>query len=336
MSSSILLLCCTLCAVEVFGTAQLFAGTTPSHALLVLDKEDNSLAIVDPLSKAVVGRVATGEAPHEIVASDDGKLAFVSNYGAKTPGHTLSVINLETQTEIHRVDLGPMGRPHGLAYRDGKAYFTAELAKLIGRYDPSSNKVDWLLGTGQNKTHMVIFNKDGRKAFTSNIDSNTVSAIATSGDWNETLIPVGKGPEGIDISPDGSEVWSTSSRDGGVSIIDPATNRVKQTFNIGTKRSNRVKFTPDGKHVLVSDMGGNELLVIDAGTRTVTKRLQIGRQPEGILVVPAGEAGGGGARAYVAVSGDNTIAILDLNTMEMSGHIATGRGPDGMAWAVRK
>ena len=332
MGSSISSICSALLIAGLLSSAQLFAAATPSPALLVLNKADSSLAIVDPATRTVVGRVPTGEAPHELAVSDDGKLAFASNYGARIPGHTLSVIDLEARKEIHRVDLSPMGRPHKLAYHDGRLYFTAELAKLIGRYDPSTNKVDWLLGTGQNKTHMILFTRDGSKAFTSNIDSNTVTAISTSGDWNETVIPVGKGPEGIDISPDGNEVWSASSRDGGISIIDPATDTVKQTLHTGTKRSNRLKFTPDGKHVLVSDMGGNELLVIDASTGQVTKRLHIGRQPEGILVV----SGENAPRAYVAVSGDNAIAILDLNTMEITGHIATGREPDGMAWAVRK
>jgi YVTN family beta-propeller protein len=336
MGSNIVSLCCVLLVVAAFGPFRLFAAATPSPALLILDKEDSSLAIVDPATKGVVGRVPTGESPHEVAVSDDGKLAFTSNYGAKTPGHTLSVIDLAAQKEIHRVDLGPMGRPHGLAYRDGKLYFTAELAKLVGRYDPSANKVDWLLGTGQNGTHMILFSRSGDEAFTSNIGSNTVTAIAMSGKWDETVIPVGKGPEGIDISPDGREVWSASSRDGGISIIDPATKVVKQTFNIGTKRSNRVKFTPDGGRVLVSDLAGNELVVIDAAKRAVIKRLKVGKQPEGILIVPTQQAGGDGPRAYVAVAGDNNVAILDLDALEVNGRIATGHGPDGMAWAVQK
>lgn len=335
MRSRIVLTCCALFAAAIFPEARVFAAATPNPALLVLDKEDSSLAIIDPGTKAVAGRVPTGEAPHEVAVSDDGKLAFVANYGAKTPGHTLSVIDLEAQKETHRVDLGPMGRPHGLAYSNGKLYFTAELAKLIGRYDPAANRVDWLLGTGQNSTHMILFNRSGEEAFTSNIGSNTVTTIAMSGNWDETVIPVGKGPEGIDISPDGSEVWSASSRDGGISIIDPSAKAVKQTFNIGTKRSNRVKFTPDGRRVLVSDLAGNELIVVDAAKREVIKRLNVGKQPEGILIVPAVSADGE-ARAYVAVAGDNRIAILDLATLEVSGHIVTGHGPDGMAWAVRK
>src|SRR5277367_6160322 len=121
---------------------------TPSPALLVLNKAENSLAIVDPTTQKVVVRIPTGEGPHEIAASSDGKLAVVTNYGAKTPGHSLSVIDLITQKEIHRVDLGPLGRPHGILFADGKFYFTAELNKLIARYDPATNQLDWLLGVG--------------------------------------------------------------------------------------------------------------------------------------------------------------------------------------------
>jgi YVTN family beta-propeller protein len=178
---------------------------TPSPALLVLDKAENSLAIVDPATQKVVARIATGEGPHEVTASDDGKLAFVSNYGAKTPGNSLSVIDLAEQKEIHRVDLGPLGRPHGILFADGKVYFTAELNKLIARYDPATNKVDWLLGVGQNRTHMLVRTKYLNEIFTSNVDSNTITAIEKSSDasgWKETKITVGKGPEGIDITPD--------------------------------------------------------------------------------------------------------------------------------------
>lgn len=306
---------------------------TPSPALLVLNKEDAALAIVDPGSKKVVGRVPVGEGPHEITVSSDGKLAFAGNYGARDPGNTISVIDLGSQKELRRVDLGPLRRPHGMFFADGKVYFTAEVNKLIGRYDPASNQIDWLLGTGQNSTHMVLVSKDLSKLFTANIASDSVTIIERGSNplnWNETVIPVGKGPEGIDLSPDGKEVWTAHSRDGGVSIIDIAAKKVSQTLNVQTKRSNRLKFTPDGKMVLISDLEGGELVVVDAPARKEIKRIKLGKSPEGILITPDG------SRAYAAVNGDNNVAIIDLKTLEATGRISTGRGPDGMAWAERK
>lgn len=309
------------------------AAETPSPALLVLNKEDAALAIVDPVSRTVVARIPTGQGPHEVAVSTDGKLAFAGNYGQQTPGSTISVIDLVAQKELRRVDLGPLRRPHGLAFFDGKLYFTAEVNKLIGRYDPVANQVDWLLGTGQNTTHMVIVSKDGNQLFTSNIGSDSITAIergSSAGAWNETVIPVGKGPEAIDVSADGKEVWTAHSRDGGVSIIDMATKKVTQTLNVQTKRSNRLKLTPDGKLVLISDLESGELVVLDRPSRKEIKRMKLGKGPEGILIVP------NGSRAYVAVAGDNNIAIIDLKTLELTGRISTGSGPDGMAWAERR
>jgi YVTN family beta-propeller protein len=317
----------------IFCAATIQAQTpTPSPALLVLNKAENSLAIIDPATQKVVARIPTGEGPHEIAASADGKLAVVTNYGAKDPGHSLSVIDLVAQKEIHRVDLGPMGRPHGILFADGQFYFTAEINKLIARYDPSTNKVDWLLGVGQNRTHMLVRTKYLNEFFAANVDSGTVTAIEKSSDpsgWRETNIAVGKAVEGIDISPDDKEVWAANAGDGTVSIIETASSKMIQTFDARTKHSNRLKFTPDGKLALISDPATGELVIVDTVTRSITKMLNVGQGPGGILIVPDG------SRAYVALAGDNAVALVDLHTLEVADKILTGQGPDGLAWAAR-
>ncbi|MDQ2944791.1 MAG: YncE family protein [Acidobacteriota bacterium] len=317
----------------VTAAAILTAAETPSPALLVLNKDEGSLAIIDPASNKVVGRVPTGQAPHEVAVSSDAKLAFASNYGAQQPGNSISVIDLSSQKELHRVDLGPLGRPHGLFFADGKLYFTSEASKNIGRYDPVTNKIDWLLGTGQNGTHMVLISKDLNTIFTANIGSDSITVMeraAGANGWNGTVIPVGKGPEAIDLSPDGKEFWTAQSRDGGVSVIDVSSKKVIQTLNVKTKRSNRLKFTPDGKTVLISDLGGGELVVVDAAARKEIKRIPVGNNPEGILIVPDG------SRAYVAISGDKNLAVINLTTLQITDRVSTGGSPDGMAWAERK
>ncbi len=301
----------------------------PSSRLLVLNKEDANLAIVDPASGNVLGRVPVGQGPHELVTSTDGKIAFASNYGTgPAPGRTISMIDIAAQKELRRIDVSPLSRPHGLAFANGKLYFTAEADKKIARYDPAANTIDWQFETGQATTHMVLPTKDARTIFTSNIGGDSVSAIqqGAGGAWTQTVIPVGKGPEGIDLSPDGREVWSAHSRDGGVSIIDVASKKVVQTIALGTKRSNRIKLTPDAKFALVSDLDAGEVVVLDAPARKVIKRIPLGKMPEGILIPPSGGV------AYVAVNGDNFIAVLDLKTWQVTKKISTGTGPDGMAW----
>jgi YVTN family beta-propeller protein len=303
------------------------AGLACAQTLLVLNKE-GSLALVDPGSRKVIATVRTGDSPHEVVASPDGKLAFTSNYGSTTPGNTISVIDLAARKELRRLDLGALRRPHGLDFVDGKLYFTAESNKLIGRYDPALNQIDWLLGTGQDTTHMILVTPGERQIFTANIGGDSITMIEPAGvqNWKETVIPVGKGPEGFDLSPDGRQIWAANSRDGSVSVIDVATRAVVRTFGVQTKRSNRLKITPDGRQVLITDLDAGNLLVLDRETRREVKRLSLGRAPAGILIEPEG------ARAYVAVTGDNNVAVIDLKTLELLARIQTGTGPDGMAW----
>jgi YVTN family beta-propeller protein len=297
--------------------------------LVVLNKEDATLVTVDPSSGRVLGTVPTGEGPHEVAVSADGLLAFVGNYGAQTPGSTISVIDLTTMKEVKRVDVSPLRRPHGMHVADGKVYFTAEVNRLVARLDPASYQVDWLMGTGQTTTHMVWVTPDASRMFTANIGGDSISILERGQNplnWNATVVPVGKGPEGFDITPDGRELWAAHSRDGGVSIVDLAQKKVTGTIDLQTKRSNRLKFTPDGKLALVSDLDSGELLVVDVASRNVSKKITLGKMVEGILIEP------NGARAFVAVNGEHYIAVVDLKTLAVTKRIEPGRGPDGMAW----
>jgi YVTN family beta-propeller protein len=296
--------------------------------LLVLNKRDATLVFVDPASGKVAATVPTGEGPHEVEVSSDGKLAFVSNYGAQTPGNSLTVVDIAGRKEVKRIDLDDMRRPHGLSFSGGKLYFTAEDARKIGSVSPSALKVDWTFETAQDRTHMVLATREGAKLFTTNMGSNSVSVIelVPNGQPTQRLITVGAGPEGLDLSPDGRVLWTSHSRDGGISVIDTAAAKVIHTFDAKTKRSNRVKFSRDGRLVFVSDLSGGELVVFDAASRAERARLKLGRSPTGILVPPAGD------EIFVAVSADNQIAVVDQRALKVVRTISPGNDPDGMAW----
>ena len=303
--------------------------------LLVLSKHDHTLSIVDPATLKVVAKMPAGNDPHEVIASTDGTTAYISNYGFGR-FNTLTEVDLVAHRTLGTIDLGPLGGPHGLAFAGGKVWFTSEVAKAIGRYDPTTRKVDWILGTGQNRIHMLYVSPDQQTLIAINVNSGTVSIIerqsmpspsGTRTDWNETVVRVGNGSEGFDVSPDHKQAWVANAKDATISVIDLAAKKVVATLNTNTRGANRLKFMPDGKHVLVSS--GPELVILDAATRQVIKRIPIGHGSGGILVEP------GGGRAFVACGPDNYVAVIDLSAMTVSGHIQAGGEPDGMAWAIR-
>jgi DNA-binding beta-propeller fold protein YncE len=222
---------------------------------------------------------------------------------------------------------------HGIAAMDGKAVFASESARLVATCDPANGKIERLVSTNQAMTHMVMLNRDNTKLFTTNMISGTVT-IAERGPqtaWIPTAVPVGDGPEGLDLSPDGKELWTATYGDGKMAIVDVASKKVKQTFATNTRQANRVKITPDGKLALVSDMGGGELVIFDVASRKEVKRMRVGSSPEGILIEPSGQ------RAFVAVTGGDEVAVIDLKTLSVTKRFSPGKGtgPDGMAWAKR-
>ena len=322
--------------------ATLTAASTPKIALLVLDKRDNSLAIVDPGTLQIVGRAPAGSDPHEVVASADGRFAYISNYGGTGSSlHTISVVDLVNQKALAPIDLGVLHSAHGLTFSDGHLYFTAETNKVIGRYDPSAEKIGWILGVGQDRTHMIVVRGAANQIFTSNVNSGTISIIeqttGTAGpppgrqvkDWSEVAVKVGAGPEGFDVSPDGKEIWAANSHDGTVSVIDAASKKVVQTIDARVEFSNRLKFTADGKKVLISSLRNGDLVIFDAPARREIKRIKVGRGAAGILIQPDD------ARAYVSCSPDDNVAVIDLQTLSITNRIQAGHEPDGLAWAVR-
>ncbi len=341
----------------------LVAAAASKDSLLALSKQEHTLSVIDPVTLKVLGRAPVGDDPHEVIASTDGKTAYVSNYGGGSL-HSLAVIDLVNIKALPSIELGPLTGPHGLTFVAGKVWFTAEGAKVIGSYDPAAQKVDWVLGTGQDRTHMIYVSSDATWMVTTNVSSATVTLVEETKrrpmgppapgaggpggpvgpppgaagppggpphpdfEWSETVIPVGPGSEGFDLSPDGKEIWVANAGDGTVSIIDRATKGVIETVAANTPHANRLKLTPDGKRAFISCLGGNDVVVFDTRTRKEVKRIAIGHGAAGIVMAP------NGSRAFVAATRGDEVLAIDLKSLQVVGHIDAGKEPDGLAWAV--
>jgi YVTN family beta-propeller protein len=345
----------------IFSATESRAQSMPHRSLLALSKTDHMLAIVDPVTLKVTARIPVGGDPHEVIASSDGKTAYVTNYGGGSL-HELNVIDLVAQKPLSNIDTRPLFGPHGITFVNGKVWFTAEGSKSVGRYDPSTGKLDWSMGTGQDRTHMIYVAAGGKRIYTTNVSSGTVSILVDTlmqpgnfrpprnsmppgnsvppnklpppgaqshEDWMQTVVPTAGGSEGFDVSPDGSELWTASSEDGTISIIDPAAKKQAAKIDAKVLGANRLKFTPDGKLVFISSLQTGELTIYDAKSHKEVKRLKIGNGAAGILMDPDG------SRAFVACSADNYIALIDLKSLEVTSHLVVGGEPDGLAWAIQ-
>ena len=320
------------------------AAATPS--LLVVTKQNHALAIVDTATLKVTATVPIGEDPHEVVILPDNKTAYVSHFGEGALS-TLAAVDLVNAKPLADVDVAPLKGPHGFALRGQTLWFTVDKAKAIAALDLRSNKIVNLLGTGQDRTHMVWANADMSKIIASNAVSATLSvfdarmdgpmlapgappapAAYTTPGYKHTLVPTGRLAEGFAVAPDAHTVW-VGDADGIIHVIDLDRNVEREKFDAGTVGANRLAFTPDGKYVVVTQKRGKDLVVIDAKTHAVAYRIPIEENgASGIQMQPDG------ARVFIACPRDHFVAVVDLKVMKRIATIDAGREPDGLGWWV--
>ncbi|HTH57805.1 MAG TPA: cytochrome D1 domain-containing protein [Cyclobacteriaceae bacterium] len=303
--------------------------------LLALSKSEHVVAIIDPNTLKIIAKVPVGPDPHEIIASADGKTAYVTNTGGGR-AHEINVIDLVTQKALPNIDTKALLGPHGIDFVGGKAWFSAEGSKSVGRYDPASGQVDWVMGTGEDRTHMIYVTPDAKRIYTTNVNAGTVSILVDTtfagpggqprNEWTHTVVKAARGCEGFDVSPDGKQLWTAAASDGSIAIVDLTSKKLISTIDAKLTGANRLKFTPDGKRVLVSSLRIGDLFVIDVASRKELKRVNIGKGGAGILV------DADGSRAFVGCTQDNYVAVIDLKSLEVINRISLG-GPDGLAWA---
>lgn len=328
------------------GLLLALAAPLPAATLLVANKSDATVDLVDLASGESRATLPTGQGPHEIAVSPDGATAVVSNYGTRgAAGSSLTVVDVPRAEVVATVDLGEHQRPHGMAWlSDRELAVTTEGSRHLLVVVPREGKIVKAVETGQEVSHMVAVTPGGERAFVANIGSGTVTAVDLVAGTKLADIPTGAGAEGIAISPGGGEVWVGNRAADTLSVIDPSTLEVKATvpcpgFPI------RVAFTPDGGRVLVSAARTGEVVAFDRAARKELARgkLDFSTVPDaasrlfgdefGESPVPVGlQVAPDGERAYVAATQADVVAVVSPSTLEVVDLLRAGHEPDGMAW----
>jgi YVTN family beta-propeller protein len=311
----------------VSRTAASVGPVSPDSLLLVLNKSDDEAVLVNTSTFEIVGKVPTGHRPHEAAVSTDRGLAYATNYGAQEPGSTITVLDPTTREVKGTWRLEACPRPHGIwTSRDGRlVWVTCEMAEAVLELDAAEGKVLKRWKTDQQGSHMLVPTPDEKKIYVANVGSGTVTSIERA-TGRTTTIPVAPQSEGIDVSPDGREVWVGSNGAHTLSVIGTAADSVLASFNAGGRVPIRVKFTPDGSQVWVSNAESNSIAVFDARERTKLATIPVGAVPVGILMSPDGRL------AFVANTNANQVTVVDVRKRKVLRTIQTGNEPDGMTW----
>jgi len=313
--------------------------STPSKGLLLIaNKGEQTVGIIDPVANKQLATVAEGGTTgHELIASPDGRLAYVPIYGNSgvgkpgTDGTNMVVVDIAARQVVGNVDFGRGVRPHCPLFgpKDGLLYVTTEIDNTITVIDPHTLKIVGSIPTGQAESHMLAISHDGRRGYTANVGPGTVSVLDMEGRKTITIIPISKQTQRISVSPDDRMVFTSDQTKPQLAVIDTATNKVKTWVPLpGTGYGTAP--TPDGRFLVVAVPKVNKVAVVDLGTMKVAHTLDVPAAPQESLVRPDGEF------AYVSCDSSHKVAVIRTSDWTVQGLIDAGKGADGLAWASAK
>jgi DNA-binding beta-propeller fold protein YncE len=281
--------CLATAAAAMAHSQRLHLGT-PIHSpksrgeVLVVQESLNQVVLLrkdDARHRTVI---KVGEKPHEIALSEDGRTAYISNFGlleadhkVGIPGTTISVIDVVQKRERTRFTLPAGARaPHGLKVRPGH---------------PS----ELFTNTEDGQEEMVVFNK------------NDGTVLRT--------FPLPKGVHNFIFSENGSDCYAFTTADS-VVRLDPKDGRILAQAAIPKVRG--LAWTSDHTRLLAGGRG--QLLLLNPKDLTVTRtfaNLSVGQ-----IFYPS--ASPDGRFFFIPAVLDGVLLVIDAQTGELQKRIATG------------
>lgn len=303
--------------------------------LLVANKGDATLGIVDPNSGTQIATVAEGGITgHEVAASADGRIAYVPIYGNSgvgkpgTDGRNMIVVDIASREIIGNVDFGHGVRPHCAVFgpKDGLLYVTNELDKAIAIIDPKTLKIVGSIPTNQAESHMLAISPDGKRGYTANVGPGTVSVLDMEARKAVAVIPVSKEVQRIAVSRDGKLVFTSDQTKPQLAVIDAAKDKIKAWiplpgFGYGAAT------TPDGRWLVIAVPSANKVAVVDLTSMKVAHVIDVPAAPQETLIRPDGEV------AYVSCDASKKVVAIKTDDWTIQKTIDVGAAADGLAWA---
>lgn len=322
--------------LSLFMCAQPAPKASQSGLLLVANKGDNSLGIIDPLTGKQIAEIAEGGVTgHEIAASPDGKLAYVPIYGNSgvgqpgTDGTNMVVIDLASRKVTGNLDFGKGVRPHCAVFgpKNGLLYVSTELDRSISIIDPATLKIVGAVPTGQEQSHMFAITRDGRRAYTANVGPGTVSVLDLDARKTIAIIPVSPQIQRISLSVDDKLVFTSDVTKPQLAVIDTATNKVKTWIQMPGLGYGSAP-TPDGRWLIIALPLVHQVGVIDLSTMKVIHAIDVPTRPQEVIVSTDGKL------AYVSCDQSGKVAVISLSDWKVKEIIDAGAGADGLAYAA--
>ena len=291
--------------------------------LLVLNKHDDNLMVIEDPSHRRIATIPVGDEPHEVVVTPDGLKAYVSNVGSRS----ITIIDLLTNRPVRTLRPERADFLHGMAITSDGRYLvlTSEGSHRLYLIDTARDVILRGITSTQEGMHMIAIPPSGKRAYVANRGSGTVSIVDIKKLSVVRHVDVGPGPEGIAATPDGSLILVALRRADEMVALKTRSGSIVMRIPAG-RTPIRVAVTPDSRRSLISNRESNDVTVIDLESEEVQATIPVGQSPGGLVIDPNGEL------AFICNNASNTVSIISIPQLAVIGEIPVGAHPDGIAY----
>jgi YVTN family beta-propeller protein len=236
--------------IPLTGKPNQCAATPDGRFVGVPIRNGNSVDIV-AIAEKKVAKVLPVKVPHNCYNAGSNDHLFVSSMGS----HEINLIDLKKLAYAAQIPVGGIPRPYAVSKDERRIYVA--LTDLHG----------FVIASIPDKKVLRRVDLPPAPPSTCVLEPRTPT-------------------HGLELSPDGRELWVTSLGDGGVYVYDISTRKLSKEIHTGAC-PNWITFSPDGRYCCVSNSGSNDCSIIDTRSRREIARVKVGKGPKRLLVVEA-------------------------------------------------
>ena len=215
--------------------------------LYVTTEMDQSVIIVDPNTRKVVGSIPTGQPEsHNVAVSRDGLRAYTSNVYAGT----VSVMDIPGRNLIEVIKI------------------TNESRQAIG------NRANW-------RVQRIAISNDDKTIYTCDWETTTLVAIDAATRKIVSRTPMASSCYGITPTPDGRWLLASNNTANKISVVDVATMKVERLIDVPAGPQG-ILIRPDGKVAYTSSAQAKAVAAIRLSDWTVERTMPTGNWPDGM------------------------------------------------------
>lgn len=298
--------------------------------VIVVNKKEDTVNFIDVASRRIKFTRATGEGPHELVLTNDGLWAVVTDY---VGGNSLTIFDIKKAKKVRTIDLSKYPRPHGILFLKDqrRVAVSSEASDSVVIVDIHSGKVEKVIGTGQKGSHMVALPASSELVYTTNMGSHSVSEMEIQSGKLLRKIATHKVPEAVTVNRSGTELWVGSNEDGLVTVYDLATGKAINQWK-GFSFPYRILLTRDERYAVIPDFRNDTLDIIDLVNqkRLHQVKFEKGTTPNGVFFHPDDRT------LFMSAYGKDKVIVIDILAGKVLFELPTGDGPDGIGFTSVK